>query len=187
MIFVTVGTQLPFDRMIKVIDGWAGRSGADVFAQIGSGRYIPRHLRWTRTLPADDCNALIRRAHGVAAHAGMGSILTALQHGKPILVMPRRSDLGEHRNDHQLTTARHFQAQGRIRVALDEHDLELGMNELGKLRPGPCIASSASPVLIEALRSFARRVAARASASGISDHGSFLERVNDVAVARVQC
>ena len=36
MIFVTVGTQLAFDRMIKAVDEWAGARGrTDVFAQVG--------------------------------------------------------------------------------------------------------------------------------------------------------
>ena len=160
MIFVTVGTQLPFDRMIRAVDAWAARSGADMFAQIGPGEYTPRHARWTRTLPADECNALIRQAQLVVAHAGMGSILTALQCGKPIIVMPRRGSLGEHRNDHQVTTAKHFQEQGRIRVAFDDGELERELDDMGALRPTARIASMASPALIGALRSFIRDAAA---------------------------
>ena len=35
MIFATVGTQLPFDRLIAAVDRWAGtRPGREVFAQI---------------------------------------------------------------------------------------------------------------------------------------------------------
>ena len=43
-------------------------------------------------------------AAAIVAHAGMGTILTALETGKRLLVMPRRAALGEHRNDHQLAT-----------------------------------------------------------------------------------
>jgi len=185
MIFVTVGTQLPFDRMIRVIDGWVGRRGVDAFAQIGPGVYVPQHMRWTRTLPANECNELIRRSHAVAAHAGMGSILTALQYGKPILVMPRRCGLGEHRNDHQVTTAKHFQAQGRIRVAFDEKDLEVELDEIETFQSSPRIASSASPALIEALRSFTGRVAVHASRG--SKHETELQPVRSAAMARTPC
>lgn len=36
MIFVTVGTQVQFDRLIRTVDEWAGaRARSDIFAQIG--------------------------------------------------------------------------------------------------------------------------------------------------------
>jgi UDP-N-acetylglucosamine transferase subunit ALG13 len=162
MIFVTVGTQLPFDRLVRTVDAWSGKTGAEVFAQIGPGEYVPRHLQWTRTLPADECNDRIRNARAVVAHAGMGSILTALQCGKPIVVMPRRAGLGEHRNDHQVMTAKHFQEQGRIRVAFDEAELVRELNELATLKPSVRISATASPALVAALRQFVHKVAADA-------------------------
>lgn len=182
MIFVTVGTQLPFDRMIRTVDAWSGKAGGDVFAQVGSGEYVPAHMRWTRTLPADECNALIRQAKAVVAHAGMGSILTALQFGKPIIVMPRRANLGEHRNDHQVTTANYFQEQGRIRVAFDEAQLERQLNEISTFQPSARIASSASPGLIDALRCFTREVAI--GAAGISRSRVASDSLAGTAMAR---
>ena len=44
MIFVTVGAQLPFDRLVSVVDEWAGSTGrSDVFGQIARGKR-PRHF-----------------------------------------------------------------------------------------------------------------------------------------------
>lgn len=164
MIFVTVGTQLPFDRLVRAVDTWAGKAGAKIYAQIGPGTYLPQHGQWTRTLPVDDCHRLIAEARVVVAHAGMGSILTALQLGKPILVMPRSASLGEHRNDHQIATARHFREQGRIEVAFDEAELEVQLAKLDDLQAGAPITETASPSLIAALRSFGNGVSARDSA-----------------------
>ena len=163
MIFVTVGTQLAFDRMIRTVDAWVGKSGAEVFAQIGPGEYTPKHMRWTRTMPADECATHIRQARAIVAHAGMGSILTALQLGKPIVVMPRRGDLGEHRNDHQLVTAKHFKEQGRIQVASGEAELGDFLDGIATLQPSARISTSASPALIGALRNFVRGAAAGAA------------------------
>ncbi len=59
----------------------------------------------------------MQAATAIVAHAGMGTILTALEMGKPLLVMPRRAALGEHRNDHQLATASRFAELGRVKVA----------------------------------------------------------------------
>jgi UDP-N-acetylglucosamine transferase subunit ALG13 len=35
----------------------------------------------------------------------MGTILSAAELGKPVILMPRRAKFGEHRNDHQQDTA----------------------------------------------------------------------------------
>jgi UDP-N-acetylglucosamine transferase subunit ALG13 len=155
MIFVTVGTQLPFDRMVQTIDQWAGaQSFGDVFAQIGPAKYKPKHIPWTQFLDADECRRKIEQADVVVAHAGMGSILTALQLGKPILVMPRLSALGEHRNDHQLATAKRLLAQGRIIVAFDEGQLLEKLSYFRALRPTERIDIHASSTLLTALRAF---------------------------------
>ena len=47
MIFITVGTDLPFDRMIRALDDWAGASGRrDIFAQIGEGGWEPKNIEF---------------------------------------------------------------------------------------------------------------------------------------------
>jgi UDP-N-acetylglucosamine transferase subunit ALG13 len=155
MIFVTVGTQLPFDRLIRTIDNWASnRSYADVFAQIGPAHYRPRHMPWAEFLDAGECRRKTELADVVVAHAGMGSILTALQLGRPVLVMPRLSALGEHRNDHQLDTAKKLLAQGRIFVAFDDRELLEKLDYLDKLRPTERIPIHASPTLLQTLQQF---------------------------------
>src|SRR5262249_19256768 len=121
MIFVTVGVQLPFDRLVRAVDEWAGeRRRTDVFAQIGPSDYQPRHIEFSPFVDPPEFRRLVEAADVLVAHAGMGSIITALELGKPLLVMPRRADYGEHRNDHQLATARHMLAQNVINVAQDQ-------------------------------------------------------------------
>ena len=89
MILVTVGAQMPFDRLIAAVDHWAEVSGCtDIFAQIGDTEFRPKHLRWTQFVNPDQFRELVESADLVVAHAGMGSVLTALELGKPIIVMP---------------------------------------------------------------------------------------------------
>jgi UDP-N-acetylglucosamine transferase subunit ALG13 len=155
LIFVTVGTQLPFDRLVTAIDAWAGqRKRDDVFAQTGPTKLKPRFIRHQPFIDASEFRCCVERAEVVIAHAGMGSIITALELGKPILVMPRRADLGEHRNDHQLATARRFHQQGRIAVAFDEHELVDSLNNLHRIHRPRRLGSGASPTLLERIRSF---------------------------------
>ncbi len=96
----------------------------------------------------------VEEAELLVAHAGMGSIITALERGKPILVMPRRADLGEHRNDHQMATAERLLAQGRIAVAFDEMELLAKLDDIASLKARGRISSEASPELIAAIRGF---------------------------------
>ncbi|MGO7205561.1 glucuronosyltransferase, partial [Rhizobium ruizarguesonis] len=43
MILVTVGTQLPFDRLVKAVDTFATELSKPVLAQIGRGSYTPQN------------------------------------------------------------------------------------------------------------------------------------------------
>ena len=155
MIFVTVGAQMPFDRLIRPVDAWAGeRSGSNVFAQIGRSDLRPRNIEWTAFLDPLDCRQRISEADVIITHAGMGTILTALEFGKPVLVMPRRADLRETRNDHQFGTSRALTRAGCISVAWSEGELTAALSRLDQLPAPRRVASHASLQLLTALRTF---------------------------------
>ena len=59
----------------------------------------------------------------MVAHAGTGSILTALDKGVPVIVFPRDDRYGEHRDDHQKQTARQMERMGLVSVAWTESEL----------------------------------------------------------------
>lgn len=158
MIFVTVGTDMAFNRLVRTVDEWALAKGRqDVFAQIGETDWQPLHIAWSKFLQPSEFARRFAQAEVVVAHAGMGTILSALQWEKPILVMPRRASLGEQRNEHQLATARHLSELGKINVAMDETELRAMLDDLGQLRPMEKIGADASDLLITALRSFIER------------------------------
>lgn len=125
MIFLTVGTQEPFDRLVQAVDRWAAESrDSAIFGQISDrGLYRPRNFEWAAHLDITRYRSVCEQASLLVAHAGMGSIITALDYAKPIVIMPRRSHLGEHRNDHQYATARQFRGKPGIHVADDENAL----------------------------------------------------------------
>ena len=155
MILVTVGGQLPFDRLIRCVDAWAGQAdGVELFAQIGGGEYTPQHMRFERFLAPARFRDLATGAEAIVAHAGVGTILTALELQKPLLVFPRRAEHREHRNDHQLGTARYFGARGHVQVAFTEAELLERLPRLHEQQPGARPAPT-SPELIARLRAYA--------------------------------
>lgn len=101
MIFVAVGTQFAFDRLIQYMDQWAEENTEKVIAQVSDGEFEPQHLKWDRFLEGDQYNQNIREAAVFVSHAGMGNIISAREQQTPIIVMNRQFKLGEHRNDHQ--------------------------------------------------------------------------------------
>lgn len=101
MIFVAVGTQFPFDRLIQYMDAWAADHDQDVIAQISDGEYIPKNMKWDRFLDGEQYNKNIADSSVFVSHAGMGNIISAREQQTPIIVMNRQLKLGEHRNDHQ--------------------------------------------------------------------------------------
>lgn len=166
MIFVTVGHQMPFDRLVRAMDRWAQEEGhgTEVIAQIGDAAYEPSAIPWVRSMPPSRFRSLLERADAVVAHAGMGTIITALSLGKPLLVMPRRGDLAETRNDHQVATARRFAEAGLVLSVADPEDLPGAMRVLGRFSPGHRCAARASDELLERLRAFALRETAPSDA-----------------------
>lgn len=159
LIFVTVGAQMPFDRLIRAVDQWAAAyPNVGVFAQIGDGATPPRNFPFTARLTSREFLSRVRASTLIVAHAGMGSILTALEYEKPILVVPRRGDLRETRNDHQWATARRFAVAGRVRVALNESEVRLQLDEFAgnptAWQAQHSIGAFATPQLLAALRTF---------------------------------
>ena len=86
MIFVAVGTQLPFDRLIRSVDDWAANAPhRKVVAQIANGTYVPKHLQWERMIGPKAFREYLEKCDLVVAHAGIGTILSALELGKPVI------------------------------------------------------------------------------------------------------
>ncbi len=136
MILVTAGTQLPFDRLIRAVDEWAARNGrTDVFAQIGPEGKEPQNIRWKRTIPPQEFRQLFEEADCIVAHAGIGTILAALELAKPIIVVPRQAALNEHRTNHQMATAQRFSEMGLVKVVYDETDLPGALESAADLQP----------------------------------------------------
>jgi UDP-N-acetylglucosamine transferase subunit ALG13 len=139
VIFLTVGTQFPFDRLVQAIDRLfeEGLMPEDVFGQVGQSTYTPRHFQAVASLEKKAYDECFRQASAIISHAGMGAITMALDHGKPLLVMPRQKKYKEVVNDHQGALAEKFEALGHILVARDETQLREKVAQLRSFVPRP--------------------------------------------------
>lgn len=133
MIFLTVGTQFTFERLIKSVDQvvQASRIKEEIYAQIGNCSYRPSNFRSVPFMRKDVYDQYMNKASCVISHAGMGTIMIAMEINKPLLVMPRQQKYGEVVNDHQVALAWRFEQMGHILVAYDENDL---FEKIGKLQ-----------------------------------------------------
>lgn len=162
MIFVTVGTQEPFDRLVRAVDQWAGAHDEPVFGQLGrltAGSYRPLNFPFEPFVSADEFQERLEASRLLVAHAGMGSIISALTWGKPLLMLARRASLGEHRNEHQLATAAKFAGRPGLHVAADEGEVAPLIDRLLAADAGAgegALSPWASDSLIAALRDFIR-------------------------------
>lgn len=158
MIFVTVGAQMPFDRLIHTVDEWAlSRGRTDVLAQIGASNYQSKSIQLVRFMNPLEFRERVEASSIVVAHAGMGTIITALEFGKPVIVMPRQGKLGETRNDHQVATAMKWSENGWITVASDEKELIEKLDETDTACGVEQVDPQASPRLIAAIRNFIQK------------------------------
>lgn len=161
MIFLTLGTQLPFDRLVEGVDSLCGAGKIDqTFGQIsepGEKGYYPKNFAYQPFLEPAEYQKKYSKASLIVAHAGMGSIITALTQGKAIVIMPRKASLSEHRNEHQLATAAKFEGRKGVFVAWEVSDLETQIyNALQYAEQGPSaeVSEFADPSLISAIRDF---------------------------------
>lgn len=137
MIFLTVGTQFPFDRLVRAVDEVVGdnRFNEEIFAQIGTTSYRPKNFESASVLEKTLFDKYFNEADSIISHAGMGSITMAREKKKPLLVMPRLRKYGEVVNNHQLDIAKRFEKLGYLLVAYGKEDLPEKMRRLKTFVP----------------------------------------------------
>lgn len=78
---------------------------------------------------------LVEKADLIISHAGVGSILTALNKNKKIIAAARLKEYGEHVNDHQLQILENFSKEGYL-LALENFDeLDVVLEKVKEFKP----------------------------------------------------
>lgn len=108
-LFVTSGTQLPFPRMLNVVDTLCDKmENINLIVQSTNECQKYKNFNVNSFLSPIDYLSNLKKADVIISHAGMGSIISAFEENKTIAIMGRKFKLGEHRNDHQASTIKKF-------------------------------------------------------------------------------
>jgi UDP-N-acetylglucosamine transferase subunit ALG13 len=157
MIFITTGTQEPFDRLVKVADELAAHLPEVHFkVQAFTSTYQAENIEVVTFMTPLAFEQSLKQADLIISHAGMGTIISALVNLKPIIVMPRLLKFKEHRNEHQLATAKMLDTLKYVTVAYNEEELynkvlEMWPDNLNSLHQ---VGKFASQSLLDSLQNY---------------------------------
>lgn len=146
MIFVTVGTHhQPFERLLGALENLDD----ELVVQYGPGE-PPAASHAQAFMPFDQMLRHFREADTVITHAGVGSVICASREGHVPLVVPRRHDLGEHVDDHQVELTRALAQRGSVVAVWDVDKLAETVASAPSRRP---VSDTAEPALCPSVRS----------------------------------
>jgi UDP-N-acetylglucosamine--N-acetylmuramyl-(pentapeptide) pyrophosphoryl-undecaprenol N-acetylglucosamine transferase len=154
-VVVTVGTarEFPFRRLVDALrpllapgGALARATGRPVEVLWQTGCTPAPDLPTSPFLPPDELAAAHRSADVVVCHAGLGSVLAALDAGRRPVVAVRRRAFGEAGDDHQSELAAEVERRG-LGVAREAGAIELD-DLLGALRARVASVAHPSPFVL---------------------------------------
>ncbi len=137
MIFVAVGTQFSFNRLVQYMDEWVASdentNNENVIAQVSDGDYQAKNIETQSFMDGEQYNKNIRKASVFVSHAGMGNIISAREQQTPIIVINRQHKLSEHRNDHQADGIKWMGKLDGVYTASTQEELYAHLKHIGQL------------------------------------------------------
>lgn len=120
---VSLGSEIwPFPRAIERVEGLLPE--ADITWQVGTTEYPKDGRLLPQWLPADELRSAIGQSDVVVMHAGVGSVLVALDEGRVPVILPRRQRHKEMVDDHQTEIAALLADRG-LAISVDPDELTL--------------------------------------------------------------
>lgn len=145
MIFVTLGTQdKPFHRLLKNLDVLiqAGYIKDRIIVQAGCTKYESSHMEIIDFIDMNKFNEYIDQCDFMITHAGVGTIINGINHGKRVMAVARRAKYGEHENDHQVEITTKFMEMGYIVGCLDADEMMARFSELENFQTKPYVSNN---------------------------------------------
>jgi UDP-N-acetylglucosamine transferase subunit ALG13 len=122
---VTVGNATqPFSRLLAAVERALPILPRPVVVQCGHTPFNSSACRVEPFLSLEAFSKHIAASSLVIAHAGAGTIISTLAHGRMPIVIPRLIRYGEHVDDHQLEFASEMARLGKVVLVSDLAELE---------------------------------------------------------------
>lgn len=154
-VFLTVGSMLPFDRLVSAMDAWAkAHPAAHVFAQIGETGLRPVNFEYRAMISPSEYRNHFAACDVVVSHVGMGTVITALECSRPLVLLPRRPELHEVTSNHQLATAKWLMGKPGVCIIDSEDKLSVAISESVGADMTLMIETGTRSKLVDALRQF---------------------------------
>ncbi len=148
-VLVTVGTYREgMNRLIELVDKAMPLPGnPEVAFQIGHSSYVPRNGHWFRFAEAGLFERLIEDADIVITHDGSAVIAQALEHGRPLIVIPRTPDELDYRGRAEL--ADELARLRWILIAHDASELQVAAQSISTLSPSVGFAGEPAATCVD--------------------------------------
>lgn len=155
--FVSVGNgHQPFTRLLDAVGALAPTLPHPVVVQHGHTPFASTQCTCVDFMPMDAFIKHVASASLVIMHAGVGSILSAVQAAKLPIVVPRLAAMNEVIDDHQLELAIALAGAGRVLLVEDMTQLGAAVIEAVSGRGGRS-AGEDGATLVESVRAALRR------------------------------
>jgi UDP-N-acetylglucosamine transferase subunit ALG13 len=147
VIFATVGSHptFAFDRLLRALETIETEA---VAVQYGPGKPPANAVEAEAWMSFEEIVTHMERASHVVSHAGVGTILCAIQTGHLPIVFPRLRRFEETVDDHQLDLALKLVETGRVIVVESEEELAAALEKAPTRGAG---RSAGGEALIEAV------------------------------------
>lgn len=140
MIFVTLGTQdKPFKRLIRSVEKQVelGNIKEEVIVQAGCTNYKTKfeNIKIIQYINIEEFNKNLEKANIVITHAGVGTIIQALEKNKKVIVAARKKVYGEHVNNHQEQILENFSKKGYVLPLRSFRKLNEVIDKVSEFKP----------------------------------------------------
>lgn len=126
-LFVPLGTQkYPFNRLVLELNKLVKNGlylSDEIIMQSAIYEIQPAFTHYG-LIPFDQFNNLVKEAEVIITHSGVNSIITCMKLQKPLIIVPRLKQYGEHVDDHQQEIAEVMKIKYNVLV----------LDDLSKLR-----------------------------------------------------
>lgn len=138
MILVLLGTQN--NSFIRLLEGIQeninkGIITDSVIVQSGFTKFESKDMKIFSMMDKNEFSKLQDEADLIITHAGVGSIISSLEKGKKVIVVPRLKRYNEHVNDHQIQIAKKFKQQGYVKYVINIKNLGKVIKSMDKFVP----------------------------------------------------